>query len=868
MELVERGDVLGRLRDALATATTGRGSLTFLAGEAGVGKSSVVRVLVDAHRSELLTLVGACDPLTTPRPLGPVRDMADRSREVAALFDGRPRHELFTGLLELLATPGRPAIVVLEDVHWADAATLDLVRFVGRRVDRTHALVVATYRSDEIGHEHPLRTVLGDLATAPAVRRRTLAPLTVDGVRALAATAGVAVDVDEVHARTGGNPFFVTEVLADPGSELPDDVRDAVLARRSRLPDGARAVLDAVSVIPGTAERWLVEDLASPTPEDVDACVTAGMLRVDEQGGIAFRHELGRLAVESILPPARRSDLHRAVVDALRDRGDPSPARVAHHADAAGDGDLVLRYAVLAADRAAARGAHQQASDHLHRALRHLDRLRSPAEQAHLLERYAEASYAAARWQDGLGAIERAVALRRGLGSPLELGNALRIEADVRYQSGQSPGAYASIDEALRILEPLGDTPELADALAESLTLAMLARRYDDAAAVSERAIALADRLDRPGALAASLDSWGAVELLTGAIEEGTAHILRGVGVARAAGLDREVARGLGNLGSGAGEVRAYAIAERYLEECIEYASERDLDTYARYATAWRARILLETGRWDAALDTLATLTIAAEDLAAITTITASATLGRLRARRGEPGADGALERAWEVARATGDLQRLWPAAAARAEAALLDGREDEVSGFARPTFEHAVASGHPWAIGELGWLLWRVDALGADGSVAVRTAGAEPYRLHLAGRIDEAASAWAGIGCPYEEAEALSDGDEGQQRRALGILDGLGAGPAAARLRRKMREAGIRSIPRGPRPETAEHPAGLTPREAEVLALVADGRTNAQIAEALFISEKTAGHHVSSILAKLGVASRHDAAEMLRAGL
>lgn len=861
MRVIERRSVLADLDATLDAAATGRGSLVFIAGEAGIGKTTLVTAFAARHAG-VRTLTGACDNLSTPPPLGPLHDMADRTPAVAALLDVESRHELFVGFLDHVSTPGRPTIVVIEDVHWADTATLDLLRFVGRRAGRTTATVLATYRSDEVGRTHPLRAVLGDLATVGAVSRHTLVPLTADAVAELAASTGI--DADALHRRTGGNPFFVTEVLAHPDTELPTTLRDAVLARASRLPVGARRVLDIASLVPGPVEPDLLRAVVDPAPRDVDACVDAGMLTADDRGHLLFRHELARLAIADAVLPARRRDLHARIVRALLEREGSAPARIAHHADAAGDGPTVLEHAVRAAEHATARGAHLQATNQLARAMRHADGL-EPVRRAGLLERYAASSTVAVvgSWSDVQDVVDEAVSLRRELGDPHALGNALRIRATVYYNAGRSPEAYASIDEARDVLEPHGESAELCDALTEGLALAMLARRYDDAAELSGEAIDLAGRLDRRRALAAALDSTGSVELLTGRVDDGVAHLRRSIEVARSAGIDREVARALVNLGSGAGEVRRYDIAEPSLLEGIDYAGARDLDDYANYSSAWLARVRFETGRWAEAAGVLESLPLDDPDLSPITRITASTVLGRLRARRGDPGSEDALSDAWELAATTDDLQRLWPVAAARAEDALLDGREDDVAPLVRSTFELACELDHPWAVGELGALLWSVGALD-DGRAAVEQRAAAPYGLRVAGELASAAAAWEELGCPYEQAEVLGEGDEDQQRRALELLDQLGAARTAGHLRQQMRAAGIRSIPRGPRAATAAHPAGLTPREAEVLDLVADGCTNAEIGEALFISAKTAGNHVSSILAKLGVRSRYEAAEVV----
>src|SRR4051794_13984582 len=384
--LLERAAELGALERCLAAVRAERrGRLVLIAGEAGIGKTALVRALCARGRADRV-LWGACDALHTPRPLGPLLDMADSAGGAlaAAVDGGCAPGALLAALAEDLRRPP-PAVVVLEDLHWADEATLDVLRLLARRIESVPALVVATYRDDGLQRGHPLRLALGEMPREATDRVR-LRPLSLEAVTALAGTA--AVDAAELHRRTGGNAFYVTEVVAaDGGGEIPDTVREAVLARVARLPPDARAVLGAVAIVPLHAELWLLEALAGGGLDGLDACLRSGMLRADGDA-VAFRHEIARVAVEDALAPHERARLHRRALDALAGagtgRGDL--ARLAHHADSAGDPDAVLRHAPAAGERAARLGSHPEAAAHLRRALRHADRLPAPR-RAEPLER-------------------------------------------------------------------------------------------------------------------------------------------------------------------------------------------------------------------------------------------------------------------------------------------------------------------------------------------------------------------------------------------------------------------------------------------------------------------------------------------------
>ncbi|HET9938790.1 MAG TPA: AAA family ATPase, partial [Gaiella sp.] len=324
-EVLERDDLLVALSAALQEG----GRLVFVGGEAGVGKTTLVRAFAD--RAAAPVALGSCEHLATPAPFGPFADVAAATGGslADALGDGADPRALAGAVLDELA---RPAVLVLEDVHWADEATLDALRVLGRRVDRTRGLVVATFRDDEVDGDHPLRLVLGQLASAPGVSRLTVPLLSLDAVRELAAPSGA--DGDAIHALTDGNPFYVTEVLAVGSAQLPETVKDAVLARAAPLGSEARRLLEVVALVPGRTELWLLEAVAPDVIEQLDACLAAGVLR-DDGLAIAYRHELARRVLADSVPAGRRRRLHAALLEALRsEEGGRAPAsRLAHHAE-------------------------------------------------------------------------------------------------------------------------------------------------------------------------------------------------------------------------------------------------------------------------------------------------------------------------------------------------------------------------------------------------------------------------------------------------------------------------------------------------------------------------------------------------------
>jgi DNA-binding CsgD family transcriptional regulator len=342
------------------------------------------------------------------------------------------------------------------------------------------------------------------------------------------------------------------------------------------------------------------------------------------------------------------------------------------------------------------------------------------------------------------------------------------------------------------------------------------------------------------------------------------AKLERSLRIAQQAGLDDEVASAYVNLCRVGLRRREYATVDRYLEPALRHCSERDLSLWGLHLLAFRARTRLDAGRWAEAADD-AELALRDPGTSPMPRIFANVVLGLVRARRGDPEAWVPLDEALPYAEMSGQISFVAPMAAARAEAAWLEGRNDPIGDMTADALQLARERQATWEMGELAF--WRKCA----GIQEERPAGAaEPYAAQLAGDWARAAELWSDIGCPYEAALALAGADDTDAlRRSLAELHRLGARPMAAIVARKLREQGVRDLPRGPRPSTRDNPANLTSREMEVLALLADGLTNAQIAERLFLASRTVDHHVSAILRKLDVPSRiQAAAEARRLGL
>jgi DNA-binding CsgD family transcriptional regulator len=851
--ILERDAELSVLADAVRAAADGRGSVVLVRGEAGIGKSSLVEAVRAHLPAEGRMLVGYCDDLATPRTLGPFRDLvgsvgAELSR---AVTDGSDRDRVLAALRAELTWPEHPTILVIEDVHWADDATLDALRYLTRRIADVPAVLVLTYRDDELDREHALHGLLGQASRSDQVRHLPLRRLSPDAVRQLSADG--AVDAADLFALTSGNPFFVGELLASAhGERVPHTIVDAVLARVRRLDPPVQDVLEQLAVVPSALERWLVDELVPDSPPGrvaaLEAAERGGLLTVSTRR-ISFRHELTRRAIAGSVPSARLIDLNERVLTALVNRDGSDVAQIVHHAAQAGDSGAIVRYGPAAGRDAARAGAHREAVAHFALVLEHGAQF--PADElADLLQEYAVECYTIGAAERGAGAQRQAVDLNRSRGDPRTLGASLRWLARMQWWAGERGDAEQAGLEAIEVLEQAGDNRLLALALSCLSQLHMLAHRPVESISYGERAVVLAREAGDAATTSHALTNIGTSQWLLGD-PSGLRTMDEGLREALDVGDVEDACRAYVNIVWELLNWFRLGEAERYLTAGVQLAEDAEFLGFLSYMHVEMARLALARGSWDEAAR-LARLSV---DASLPIRCAALTVLGRAWVRRGQPDAASVLDPAWELAVKANEPQRLGPVAAVRAEAAWLRGDHAGALAVAGPVYQDAARLGDRVYQAELGYWL-------AKAGRPVEAHGDHPYAVQAAGRWREAAALWDAAGCPYEHAAALAESpDPAHLLAALETLDELGAKPLATAVRTRLRELGVTRIPRGPLTETRSNPAGLTARQVDVLRLLGRGYTNAEIASELVISVRTVDSHVAAVLDKLGAATRRDAA-------
>ena len=983
---VGREAELGRLEAAFRSVDGGEPAAVCLAGEAGVGKTRLVSRFADRVRERGGTvLLGGCvelgeaslpyapvvealrglgrglAPATLDELVGSGRPLLARllpelgpgeeAAEVAVGPLAQARlFEAFLGLLERLAARS-PTVLVVEDLHWADRSTLDLLAFLVRNL-RAELLLVLTYRTDELHRQHPLRPFLAGLDRSGRVQRLDLGRFDRAGIAdLLAGILGKGPDdelVERIFLRSGGNAFFAEELLAvahhGDGRSLPPSLENVLLSRLQVLPEDTQATLRIVAAACGRVEPELLAAVSELSEVDLLAALRAAVAHhvlvpdpVTET--YAFRHALTQEALYAEVLPGERAQLHAAFARVLTQRPElagpnrlAEPALLAYHWGRAHDPARALPAAVEAGLRSQATYGFADAQGHFETALALWDQVADPGgglglDRVAVLQHAAESAYLAGDpiraitlTQAGLLDVDAAQdPVRAGLLHG-------RLGGYLRATGGE--GAFEHYQAAVRLVPtspPLAERAQVLAAFGEALTVPA---RYRESRDLCREAIEVARQI---GALAEEGDARRALGVdlaFLGDLDAGVEQLREARRIAEAVGKVDEVARSyavLSGLLESFGELEeATAIALEGADLAVSQGLGR---WHGPFLTATAARALFGLGRWDEADRLLyGAAARVAPELAATRVLIHAAHSQLCLARGSAASAAQHLAAAREAYAVT--VTQPWfatPLFIATAELAIAEGRPRDadsavteglrVAGanvvFAAPLFALGLRAAADRA--ELaragrsddevldarrvgGALADRLRARmapeGADGTVPTPRTDAhalagEAELARLDGHSDPylwaaAAKAWQRLGEPYPtayarwrkaEAQLLAgvarDQVESSLRAAHATATELGAAPlrteieALARRGRLTLAPAPGAVPPAPQPPSPLDRLGLTAREQEVLALIAIGRTNREIAQTLFISPKTATVHVSNILAKLGVRSRVEAATM-----
>ncbi|MCH7583370.1 MAG: AAA family ATPase [Acidobacteria bacterium] len=844
--LLDRDKELGLLSGLLAGVDTTGGKVVLLRGEAGIGKSLLVRECFGGRDDEAHVYFGFCDDLLTPQPLGPFWDVAREEPSLGEVLEKGDRRAVMEVLLDLLSRSLRPTVLVVEDTHWADEATFDVIKYLGRRIGGTNGLLVLTYRDGEVDHDHPLRQVIGDLAPQDLVRIH-LGGLSAEAVASMVEDTGL--DSDQVLALTDGNPLFVTEVAASGVEGVPSSVQDSVLVRAGKLSSGARRLLDLVSVIPGESERFLIEIIVEPTEEQMTECVRQGLLRVGDDT-VSFHHELTRRAVESALHADDRRRLNQEVLAELGGGADLS--RLVHHAREADDVEAIIEFAPRAARAAMAIESHREALAHFRTLEPYLDRI-TETDRAAILDDWGRNDFYLDN-TEALDILGRAIELHRSNRDDHALARSLTFVSRVNEINGRPEAADACVAEAVAILESYPPSGDLAFAVSQRAWLYLMRGDGQRAIELADRAIVLAEETGDERSLIYALNTKG-TEMYRFGDNDGFQLLDEARSRAKQAGYPFEESLALVNMASVAAERRELDLASELAQRARDTAARYEIRATEDYARAIYTEVLAWKGAWAVAEELAVDIFGSHREIDSFYGQILGRVIGTLQTRRGRPEAATTLDRTWAAAERSGEMQYLLPAAAAQAEYMWLTGEDDSdrIARF-REVLDEGMRLENSWAGGELAFWLWMLD----EASVTPEGI-AEPYRLVIEGKPAEAATIWEAKGVPYERALALMHADQESRLEALEIFETLGATAVANKLKGILRDDGV-AVPRGKSRDTRSHAAGLTARQAEVLQLLDEGLSNLEIADRLFVSPRTVEHHVSAVLTKLDSLTRDEA--------
>ncbi|WP_371194811.1 AAA family ATPase [Glaciecola sp. SC05] len=876
----------------LVSNTANSGKVLLVSGEAGIGKTSLLEHMRQHPQINNTMLWSGCDPLFTPQPYAPFQDIASSlSNPLVNLLaknqnPSKISHKIASTLFSSLEQLNEPIILIIEDVHWADNATLDLLKFLVRRISFVKCLLCLTYRDDEVLLSHPLSTVLS-LCPSAHTKRIQLQPLSLNAIEILSAherkqpwPRNVA---DKVHSSTSdlyrpsdllkitaGNPFFLSEILANntfDSNTIPSSIRDAIGARLSHLKQPEQDLMLTLSLIPYSIPVRLIEHLFPKNGETLAmACIARKLLQFDTQGEFRFRHELARLATLACLSITEQKRLHLKILNSLeRLKLTANLAWLSHHAEGGHNASKILKYAPLSAEKAANLGAHKEAASYYEKALKYVEYADTQL-AASLYENWAyEVSLTTHMNTPVIEARRCAITLWRALNRLDKIGENLRSLSRLYWYQGQAERAEHYANEAISTFEQLPASTELAMAYSMRSQLDMLNERTSDAVFWGEKALALEQTFPNPLVKVHALTNIGSALLMSGNAE-GELMLKNSLLLSEQHGMHEETARVYTNYSDYCVRFKRLSLAEELTTKGIQYDTSHDLDSWTYYLVGIQAQLRLEQGRLVDA-QTIAQGVQKLTNQTVLMKLPALIVLARTHIRMGLADAESILQKALSQATAIGEWQYIIPLRLAYIEYAYLTHNSALATEHIAPLVKLQSSILNPWQFGEL--LVWQ-SRFGLS-QIATETSRSDiplPWVLELKKDNELAFNAWSDLGMPFNAAMALLHGHTQNTVasfvNAYSLLQSMQAKAVLRYIRKQAQQAGfIDQLPkrqRGPYSKSRQHPLGLTAKEQQIFKLLATGASNQDIAKTVSRSQRTIENHVSSILSKLSVESRIEA--------
>jgi len=851
MELIERAGFLKTLQSKFEGVAEGEGHSIFISGESGIGKTSLVKSFCEQLEKDCKIYQGYCDALFTPRPMAPLYDILSQFPEGLRENGGdiTNRAEFFVRIFRKLNNLKEASLIIFEDIHWADEATLDFIKFLARRITQMRCLFILTYRDTEIQAHHSLRSVLGQLNPGSFTRIQ-LPELSRQAVEKMAEEKGYSGE--DVYNISGGNPFYVNEILASYSRGVPDNVKDSVLSVYNQLDEKGKHVWQILSVLPIGLEFRYLEKLEPFYATSVEQCLDSKILILKE-GYLFFKHELYRRTIETSLSPFLRIKLNKKILEVLLESFEENKQieRIIHYAKNANENKLVVQYAPLAARQAAALGAHTEACKLYLSAIEYYQGNDKDV-LIQFYEPYAYECHLTNQVKEAITYTGKALAIWKEKNDLQKAGNCMRFLSRLWWLDGNAKDAQKFAEQAIEVLSNQPSSPAKAMAYSNMSQLKMVFDQPADCITWGEKAIAIAKEVGDEKTLSHALNNVGSVHMnMQSSYQKGIELLQQSLEIALRNSFHEHAARAYSNMASIALNMKNYSLATELLGEGIKYCEERDLDSSRSITLSLKSLLYLETGDWKRAYSIADDLLKNENHLAAFT-IVLLIVKGTITMRTGGTDALPILIDAATKAFETTELQRIIPSLKALLEYEWLTGKMviktediDRIKGMIEQSYNHFEKNE---------FVFWLQKA--RKEHLQLNNVD-EGYDVSNIKKAQKAAAIWQKKGNPYGHALALFEGDPNDKREAIKIVHELGADSVYEKMKLEMRTSGIKKIPRGIRKITRSNPALLTERELDVLQLLKDGLQNNEIGARLFISGRTVGHHLSSIFFKLDVNSR-----------